>query len=155
MTFADFLPPQCDEASIALFALKHKFLKNDEQQFLNLIRIFKQKIQINPKSLLPIFLFYGLQKEKSIIRGITPRNFALSFIQTEIDIKGKKFGLMAMDRCNVVYPKPSEEEINVINELINDNGVRQNPFYFPESIEEFGRFLYDPSPALSWYQNIH
>ena len=154
MSFADFMPVDIDEPSLALFALRQKFNSNSDFLYNHILKIIKQRIQLKPTSLLPAYLYYGNQKDKSFILSTTPTDFALTFNQSEINLKQNKFNLLSLENVHVIYPKPDDNQMSEIQLILQNNGFKLKPFYFPQSFEEYQSLFKDLSPAFSWYQSL-
>ena len=154
MPFADVMPSDIDEASLALFALRQKYKTNSDYIYNHLLSIIKQRIQMKQTTMLPAYFFYGAQKDKSFILSTTPTIFALTFTQSEINVKQNKFGLLSLENVNVIYPKPNDNEIQEIQSLLQKNGFKLKPFYFPQTLQEYQGLFKDQAPAFAWFQRV-
>lgn len=112
MPFSDNLPRPLDEPAIALFYLRHYASENNINEFNDIGK--KSRFYMDwttPNTLFPQLLYGGLYQDKNFLLSTTVEQFALSIIETEIVIKGKKFTVCWRPGFTTVTPTPEQDEM--------------------------------------------
>lgn len=150
MKVAEFIPPQLDEASIALFILRKRAIDRFEKTFLSRCRMSRKFI--NPETtILPVLLHEGMEQDINIALMSSVERFAFSIIPTELIIHGRIFKALWTSSKLVVYPEPDEIRKKFFSSASEALGLVDEEIYSPKTDEEYKSLTGDVEEANIWY----
>jgi hypothetical protein len=141
-----------DEAAMALYASRKLVYERDTQAFYRVIREAKEWMADG--SLFPVLAFSGSVKDQGFVMGSSVEKFAMAVVVTKVVIGDTEFKVVWAPDFNMVWPRLSDEQEEVMREAGRGIGIPQKEFFYPENEEEFELVNIEARQAAQWFQGL-
>ncbi|EAY10734.1 hypothetical protein TVAG_364590 [Trichomonas vaginalis G3] len=153
MPISDFCPMPYDTSAIALYILRLNAMNilKDQISFTKSMQDLKKSITLKD---LPLLIYTGNMREKSMLMSCSVERFGFSVLVTVFVVNEVNYYVLWTPKKVVVYPKPSDQEIKLIQQISRQKGLIMTSIYSPETVEEFQSISRTEQEAFDWFQRL-